>query len=390
MEPLFRLVMTFCVALIIVVALLLFFLLTGQQSLAPSLPQIAAISMVDLFEQEIAAYAAIDRGPLRLKDDSLMSFTKKLQKKLHYLGPCSRPDSEKGTCYLSLDEPFVAKVGTPLYLSLDKQRQLKIETTKHLATRVYMTIEQEEVKQLLVKVFATAHGQLLGEFRLIEEKLLETDNPLFSQKMSKNIMRLVGADLFLQKHGGESYATERDKERFDFGSVDAPKAFFLKAGDCLVFEEGVWCKAETLGTETQKKWLLQVDSLDERTAHLTLWPTTGDQKFPLHLPRIIEGFTSPPIEKSFKYLGSKSRSKWLFELDKERVIITPGSWWLYTQGKWHELADASELDMYVNSTVCGELLVFDDLIQNDDGKFLEAHLFNRLRNQIKDIKISIQ
>lgn len=390
MKPLFRPIFIFCLLISLFLVFGLFYLLTDKPLELPAPPVLPSVNLSEPFEQEIAAYAAIDRGPLKLKDDSLSSFSKKLQKKLHYYGPNNRPDGDKNTLFLGLKAPFTVKEKTPLYLSIDKQREMTLLKTKSPGGRCFLTVESTASGPLLVKLFALPSGQPLGDFKLPLEKTVESENPLFAHKPGKQVMRLVGRDLFLERHGGESYAYTHNKERLDFGSADNPGLYFVSPGDFLVYEQGAWREAPPLGEKTEKSWLMQVDSLDDRGAHLTLWAPIGDQKYPLHLPRVQEGSIAPPLDKTFKYLGAKTAHKWLFEVQKERVLITPGSWWLFRDKEWQELVTDEELDSYVNGLLTGELLVFDDMVIEDEGKYLQGHLFNRLRNQVKEVKLPIQ
>lgn len=390
MEPLFRPISYFCLLMILFVSFGLVYFLTSTPSFSSTaqVPQVQ--TMTNPFEQEIAAYAALDRGALRLKDDSLSSILKKLQKKLHYYGPSSRPDTEEQSVYIGLKEPLLVKEKTPLYLVLDKQREVNLKKGQEPSCRSYFTVEKEGSHSLVVKIFAKNSEAPSGEFRLNQEKYNESDNPLFSQKPGRHIMRLVGKDLFLEQHGGTLFEGYKTKERLDFGSLENPDFLFVLPNDLLVYDQERWTRATEPSPKTEKLWLIKVGSIDDKCAHITLWPPYGDQKHTLNIPRIVENFTMPPIEKTFKYLGCKSARKWLFEINETRVTISPGSWWLYQNKEWHELQSAEELDAFVSCKLTGELLVFEDAEVENGEKFLKGHVFNRLRNNVKDVRIPIQ
>ncbi|MEI6531222.1 MAG: hypothetical protein WCN87_00170 [Chlamydiota bacterium] len=392
MEPLFRPISLFCLLLVIFTLFSVAYLLNDKPVLSPIPAQSQEVSIMNPFEQEIAAYAALDRGALYLKDNSLSGLLKKLQQKLHYFGPNNRPDSRKDTVFIGLKEPFSAQENTPLYLFLDKQRDLSLHKVSKPGSCSYLMVEKEGANSLLVKVFAPNSSDPSAEFHLYKERVLEKEpSPLFKQSKlgMPPILRLLGKDLFLEQHGGSSFAHYKDKERLDLDSLENSGLLFIKEGSILAYQNEKWAHLEDLSEKNESLWLLHVGSIGERAALLTLWSPNGESQ-PLNILRISDNFPAPALDKIFKYIGTKNLKKWLFEVSGKRVTVTPGSWWLCQNKEWHELISTEEIDSYVTGSLRGELLIFEDVEIENTDKFLKGHIFNYMRSSVQNVRIPIQ
>lgn len=392
MQYLFLPISIFCLLITLFTIFSITYLLKYQTTFSPPPSSLQEVFIPSPFEQEISAYAALDRGALYLKDNSLSGLLKNLQKKLHYFGANNRPDSTKESVYIGLKEAFSVQEKIPLYILLNKQREISLQSIDKAGSCGYLTVEKEGLTSLLVKVFPANSPNPSAKFYLYKEKFLEKEtSPLFKQsKAGKSpLLLLMGKDLFLDQHGGSTFAHYKDKERINMGYLEESELLFVKKGSILTYQNEHWKNLESPHEKTEHLWLLHVDSIGAHSATLTLWSPTGEA-CPFHISRLPNTFLTPILTNTFKYIGAKNLKKWLFEVSGKRVTVTPGSWWLCQNKEWHELTSTQELDNYVEGSLKGELLIFEDVEIEDTEKFLKGHLFNSLRNSVHNIRLPIQ
>lgn len=197
--------------------------------------------------------------------------------------------------------------------------------------------------------------------------------------------RWVGRDLFLQEHGGEEFASAKDKERIDFGA-ETPYSCFVQEGSFLIWEDGRWVDAA--GRSTWGLPLLVTKKIEERLLSFELWDPQGKGKTLLTLVRSKDLSGLPNLEEEFKFIGAKTWAKFIVESHQERLILKPHDWLVLTENGWIQLNTDELVDDYVEQRLQGPLLILDKLTKQNGKQVLTGKLFNTTRTQAEPIELS--
>src|SRR5262249_15243613 len=151
---------------------------------------------------------------------------------------------------------------------------------------------------------------------------------------------------------------------------------YIQVGDTLVWDNDRW-EVATPGEDTLGKPLMVVKKVDERLITFEVWDPEGKSKVMLNLLKSNEPPPAANILQAFKYVGSRTRSQFVFELNKHRVMLSPQDWLLQTDKGWKKLTTHDEIDAYVEGRTPGLLFVFDGVEKRDDRQLLVGTLFNK-------------
>lgn len=172
--------------------------------------------------------------------------------------------------------------------------------------------------------------------------------------------RWGGVDLFLQKHGGAEYAELATKQRITFKGAEGAYTVYLAPGEYVIWDQGRWQSASS-HKNTQGYPLLWLVRQEGKALYFELFDSQGLNKQLLTLWQIQEN--PPPVnwEKDFVFLGGKTRSQFLFEMQGERRVLATHDWLLWTSEGWKKLDTPEKIDQYVDGQLPGALLVIDAL-----------------------------
>lgn len=201
--------------------------------------------------------------------------------------------------------------------------------------------------------------------------------------------RWYGPDRFIEEHGGDEFKEAVGKQRIDFGEGDEVYSVYVGLNDTLVFSKEKWRKVEP-GEDSIRLPLLVVKKVDERLMNLELWDVEGKAKASLNLLRSSDNFAHENFGETFKFLGARTRSQFLFEIDNERVLIRPNDWLVLTDEGWKKLGSADDIDNYVNRKLIGTLFVFDKIIRKDDKQIILGTVYNQNRTESYPVEIAMQ
>ncbi len=201
--------------------------------------------------------------------------------------------------------------------------------------------------------------------------------------------RWYGPDKFLEEHGGDEFKLTVGKQRIDFGEGEDAYSVYVKVGDTLVYLKDKWQFIEP-GPESLSHPLLVVKKIDERLMNLELWDTQGKGKVALNLLKSSENFQHENFIESFKFLGARTRSQFLFEIDAERMLIRPHDWLVLTEEGWKKLSTVEDIDNYVNRKMVGTLFVFDKISRKDDKQIMQGTVYNPNRTESYQVEIAMQ
>lgn len=216
----------------------------------------------------------------------------------------------------------------------------------------------------------------IGNFRI--------DGSLLARQKAK----WYGCDRFLEKHGGEEFSLCMGKQRIDFADENQPYSVFVTLGDCLIWSQNKW-KVVQAGTESLSNHLLVVKKIDDRIMNFELWDVEGKNKISLNLIKAHEANNKQAFDDTFKFVGARTRSQFVFEVDDERMLLRPKDWLVLTEDGWKKITTSEEIDAYVDRKLAGPLFVFDGIIRKDDHQVLYGTMFNAARTDMQSIELPI-
>ncbi len=200
--------------------------------------------------------------------------------------------------------------------------------------------------------------------------------------------RWVGADLFLEMHGGEDFAFVFGKERIDFLDSTEPYSCFVSEGESLVWEAGRWRRADTV-ENSQSLPLLVVKKIDEKIMTFELWDTEGKGKNILSLIRAKDHTAKPTMAYEMKFVGAKTWAQFIVEnRSGERMTLKLHDWLVLTSEGWAKLDTPEKIDAYVGHRLNGPLFVLDKMAKHNGHQVLVGHLFNTTRTEVQEVELT--
>ncbi|MBA3815900.1 MAG: hypothetical protein H0X29_05170 [Parachlamydiaceae bacterium] len=353
-------------------------------------------------------YDAIKEPVFSLKFAPLSVQLPDLRRQLSYFGRNGRPDAkdDRPVLYFAFGSnkvPSAVLPGQQYYLLYDKPQKQYVFSPDNVETPLWMEVtlygNQAAIKirmkgdkdqiisepaanadfALAEKEFARSGGSAweLGKWRV--------DGTLLARQKAK----WYGIDRFLEKHGGEEYKNFENKQRIDFGEPDEIYSVYVGPEDCMVWKDKHW-QAFTPGKDTLGYPLLCVKKVDDRIMNLELWDVEGKGKIILNLLKTMEAWLPQNLMQSFKFLGSRTRSQFVFEINKERMLLRPQDWLVLTDKGWQKLVTPQEIDNYVDRKIVGPLFVFDGIGKKDDRPVIIGTLFNSARTEMSPVELPLQ
>ena len=306
------------------------------------------------FELAEQAYQGVGESLFVLQQAPPVMQLPDLRQQLIYYGKNGRPDaqSQHTLLHFSLNGNNKAVVsispGEKLYLVYDRKsgagRYNFSANNEKTSLWVNGTLIDNEVQiQVTVendKGERISEPEAFAQFRLPEKEFIRyaganweigtfrVDGTLLARQRA----RWFGIDRFLEHHGGEEFKDITGKQRIDFGENDDLYSVFVKVGDCLVWDQKQW-KMTTPGEASLNHPLLVVKKIDERLMSFELWDVEGKGKIVLNLLKSSEPWAiqnAQTLQHMFKFLGARTRTQCVFEINRERVILKPSDWLLFT------------------------------------------------------------
>ncbi|MEC7839791.1 MAG: hypothetical protein VX777_07110 [Chlamydiota bacterium] len=360
------------------------------------------------FAQSQQAYDQIGEPILSLQYRPPRMQLPDLKQKLNYYGQNNRPDASSNTSLLHFNIDGTTASVPPsekLFLSYDKEggagtyrfspnnmeTSLWVEAvpgTKEASILVGMydedgnvvkTPDQNASFKLKEKEFSRFGGKAweIGKWRV--------DGTLLARQRA----RWYGVDKFLERHGGEEYKDIAGKSRIEFNEGDDKYSVFVGEGSALIWNGESW-ESVIPGEESRGYPLLFVKKVDERLMNLELWDSEGKKKIALNLLKSMETWMPQNLQQEFKFLGARTRSQFVFEVDDEKMLLSPHDWLLLTEEGWVKLNTLDEIDDYVDLRERGTLFVFDGITRVGDQQVLRGEMFNPTRTKVHDIELPVQ
>lgn len=362
------------------------------------------------FARAAQDYQSIAAPALDLAFSPLSVQLPDLRRYLVYYGKNGRPDAheENPVLYLSFTgnkTPSPVHPGQRLYIMYDKgqtphqyvfspnndQTPLWIEASvqgNQAVVKVGMKGENEQIVNepkayanfnLPEKEFVRFGGTVweLGKWRV--------DGTILARQKA----RWYGVDKFLEKHGGDEYKEFHNKQRIDFGEGDDAYSVYIGQGDCLIWTDSKW-QAVKAGDASLKRTMMCAKKIDERVMNLELWDVDGKGKIVLNLIKANEAWMPQNLEQNFKFVGARTRSQFVFEINEERMLLRPHDWLVLTDAGWEKIETSESIDNYVERKTVGPMFVFDHIERKEDRQVIMGTLFNAARTEMVPIELTLQ
>jgi hypothetical protein len=362
------------------------------------------------FARTPAEYEAISSPALSLDFSPLSVQLPDLRRYLVYYGKNGRPDAKDET--LALYFTFTGnKAPTPIlpgerrYVLFDKQQTPNqyVFSPDNAATALWIEASAQGNVAIVNVRMKGENDQVIsepaayGQFTLAEKEFVRFGGTVWELGkwrvdgtiLARQRSRWFGIDKFLEKHGGEEYKNLLSKQRIDFGENDEAYSVYVGAGDCLVWKGDRWHPVKS-GEDSLNYALLCVKKIDERVMNLELWDVGGKGKVSLNLVKANEAWLPQNLEQNFKFVGARTRTQFVFEVNKERVLVSPHDWLLLTESGWKKLVTPKDIDDYVERRKVGPLFVFDSVGRKDDRQVIIGTLFNGARTEMVTIELPLQ
>lgn len=362
------------------------------------------------FAQPKESYEAIKEPVLSLKFAPMAMQLPDLRKVLIYYGKNGRPDASTDNpmmhfAFTGNKTPTSLPTNEKIYLLFDKKQTPPqyIFSPGNAETPLWIEVSPQG-NQALVKVgLKNEKGEVVQEpqsyaqFTLPEKEFvrfggtpweigkLRVDGTLLARQRA----RWYGLDRFIEKHGGKEYQHLVNKQRIDFGEAEDTYSIYLGPGDVMIWENNKWKVVEP-GDKSLGKPLLLVKKIDERLMNFELWDPDGKSKIALNLLKSNEPLMPPNLIQNFKFVGARTRSQFVFEINKERMLLSPQDWLILTDKGWVKLTTPEEIDAYVDRKLTGPMFVFDGVERREDRQYLIGTLFNTSRTDAQHIEILLQ
>lgn len=362
------------------------------------------------FAQKQEAYDAIGEPVLALEYHPPRLQLPDLRQQIAYYGQNNRPDVSLNNALLHFGfakgtEIASAPPNKPLYLVYQKDDSSGSYRFSPRNEKTSLWIEADAIDK-----DATIHVHMLDEngeevrnpevyasFSVKEKEYARygsapweigkwrVDGTLLARQRA----RWFGVDKFLERHGGDEYADISGKNRVDFGEKDDLYSVYIGEGSALIWDGSRW-KSVVPGEKSRGYPLLVVKKVEERLMNLELWDPDGNKKIALNLLKSTETWVPTNIQKDFKFLGARTRSQFVFEVDDEKMLLSPHDWLLLTSDGWRKLDSADEIDAYVDRSETGTLFVFNGVERTGDQQVLRGAIYNPSRTQVQDLELPVQ
>ncbi len=363
------------------------------------------------FIQPTESYSKIGAPVLKLQTFPITTKLPDLRKTLLYYGKNGRPDAKPEQTqmhfsFLGNKVPSSVLPGQKLFLYYDRSLTPPQYVFNKNNDKTCLWIEPSfhEGAGAIVSVgMCGENGEIVTEpadyarFQLPEKEMLRTGGAAWEMGkfrvdgtiLARMRARWYGADKFFERHGGKEYQEINGKQRIDFGENEDLYSVYVTVGDILVWDKDRWNVVQP-GEASLGKPLLIVKKIDDRLMNFELWDVDGKGKIQLNLLKSVETWMPQNLQQNFKFVGARTRSQFVFEINKERVILSPQDWLLLSEDGWKKLITPDEIDEYVNRKKIGALFVFDGVVKKEDHQVLSGIIFSPSRTESSEIEIPMQ
>lgn len=367
------------------------------------------------FEFDQATYENLGESILSLHQSPPTMQLPDLKNILTFYGRNGRPDAdqEKPLLHFSFacNGKDIASVlsGAPLYLAYNRNNNnsCKYEfSPNNEKTHLWIVGKAEGNDVSIEVIMENEAGERISEpeafskFKLTEKEFLRYSGGGFDiagQKVDSSIIsrqkaRWYGKDCFLEQHGGEEFKQVKGKQRIDFGEGDDLYSIFVSQDDIIIWDNNRWQVVKS-GEKSLNQPLMVIKKIDERLLCCEIWDKEGKFKVLVNLLKSADlpaNQCVQSLQMSFKFLGARTLRQSVFEINGERVILSPSDWLLSTPKGWKKLSTADEIDKYVQRKLTGALFVFTGMARKEDKQVMKGILYTASRTDCQPVEVVLQ
>lgn len=362
------------------------------------------------FVQSSEAYHAIGEPLLSLQFSPMSMQIPDLKKHLVYYGKNGRPDAIADKTFLHFSftgNKSVCSVlpGERLYILYDRKQNPPqyIFSQGNQESSLWMEAKSDGGEAQVKVAMKGENNEIIQEpdscasFSLPEKEFVRMGgtsweigkNRVDATLLARQKARWYGKDVFLETHGGKEYEEAAGKHRIDFGEGDDIYSIYAGLNDAIVWFNEKW-KVVHPGPDSLGKPMLIIKKIEDRLMNLELWDPEGKGKITLNLLKSSEPQAPINVQQKFKFVGARTRTQFVFEIDGERLLLSPFDWLLMTKEGWVKLESADDIDAYVDRKNIGPLFIFDAVEKKEDHLTLLGTLFNASRTDMQPVEISLQ
>jgi hypothetical protein len=361
------------------------------------------------FKLSKEAYDKIGDPVLSLKFSPVSMQLPDLRRYLVYYGKNGRPDADPAHPHM-----FFSFVGNKNPSSVDPGHRLYLWYDRKQTPPQYVFSPQNAETPLWLEANATGNEaivnvgmkdengnivkdpQAYAQFTLPEKEFVRYGGTAWEigtfrvdgTLMARQKARWYGQDRFLETHGGEEYAKFTGKQRIDFGEGEDAYSVFVGPGDTMIWKNR-WVVVDP-GSDSRGFPLMVIKKVDERLMNLELWDVDGKGKITINVLKSTEAWMPQNLQQSFKFVGARTRTQFVFEINKERMLLSPKDWLLLTDDGWKKLSTPEEIDEFVDRKITGPLFIFDGIQRVEDQQVLTGTVFNSSRTEMQPVELSVQ
>ncbi|PCI77655.1 hypothetical protein COB21_02755 [Candidatus Aerophobetes bacterium] len=263
--------------------------------------------------------------------------------------------SEKGNVELS-------KGVTPLYVGYNVAERGGIDLALN-----YLDSRGNQQKVLMPRRVAS---QEKGKISYIVENLKKA--------------KVLTSDKLIQFYGEKAPLAHRIYIERDVGGC----CLEMSQGDCFMQEDQIWVKVKP-STLSSKKTLFQVENISKNGADLHIWPV-GDLE---GVSIKVESYTEKPITfnpgQNFFDVKRRTLDAISCRFNKKLYVFTMGDWILEREKGWQVVKSVEQLENIVASRLLGQLVVFDELIDDKGKKTVVGKVFSPYRTLHQEFSVDV-
>jgi hypothetical protein len=362
------------------------------------------------FEMPMEAYKAIGETFITLQSTPASLQVPDLKKFLVYYGGNGRPDADPSHPLIHMAFAGNKTISTfkpqeRLYLTYDSKQNPPqyLFSPGNAPTQLWIEVSTHGNEASVTCALSSDTGEIISEpasnakFTLPEKEFIRLAASAWdlgkyrvdATLLARQKARWIGSDRFLAEHGGPEFAYTIGKQRIDFGEGPDLYSVFVGVHDALVWDNERWCELNPY-VDSRSKPLMVIKKIDDRLMNFELWDNDGKGKVLLNLLKATEPPQAINMQQILKFVGARTRSQFIFEINKERMLLSPKDWLLMMPTGWVKLSNPQEIDDYVERKLIGPLFVFDEVERKEDRTQLKGTLYNTSRTDLQIIEIPLQ
>jgi hypothetical protein len=395
-----------CTMTAVVLAVFFFIFLFSQNKTSDSLESFdKANETLEPSSNSSSFYEVIGSGPLSLNASQFSSFTPNLSREIVVIARNTRPDarSEEICLMLSLKsckQEQVVLNGQQVFLEFDEKAGPPGDSLKFSPDKTSLWVRPLvlDKNSVLIEVVKEVHSDgmessyeektqfVLQVASRMREKAPNPVEELYAQTLRQG--KCWGADMLLQRYGGEEYKELMDRHKVELGDGTSTYLCFLAQGDFLTWEEDHWrpCSLEEMSHNAPAAY---VKNLSDKEMEIEVWDESGFYSLnvklePMRIPKLVCRPDSLPSS-----IRLRTTSQINCVLGKRRLILRKGDWLMRNASGWRILKKFQEIEDCLQHKLKGELLIFDGIEKEMGQILLKGHVFDEMRTQIQSISIPI-